>query len=180
MRSSILSRFVWGYVFFIALWMLLRLMFFDRIWWLALVNFVALYLFVPLLIFLPMVVWFRSLKAFLGLCFPLGIFIALYSPFFVPQFPVAALQNQCPITAMTYLFIGVACAYKVKYCRVRYEKLTHTLRICKRKAQATPTKICRGNSIVKLVIQASYLGIDFANERTKDLSKNKLYKLNVI
>lgn len=41
-----------GYAGFMMLWLLLRLVFFDTIWWLALLNTGALYLFLPLPILL--------------------------------------------------------------------------------------------------------------------------------
>ncbi|NJS17121.1 MAG: hypothetical protein HC787_10600, partial [Nostocaceae cyanobacterium CSU_2_110] len=82
--------------------MLLRIIFFDSLWWLALINTVALYIFVPLIIFLPFAVLLRRWRLFLGLCFPLGIFIGLYSSFFVPSLSAPISQNQQTIKAMTF------------------------------------------------------------------------------
>jgi vancomycin resistance protein VanJ len=45
---SLLAWLGWTYILLIALWLLLRLVFFDQLWWLALLNTVAEYLFVPL------------------------------------------------------------------------------------------------------------------------------------
>jgi vancomycin resistance protein VanJ len=100
--SFALSRFTWGYVFLFSVWMLLRLIFFDRLWWVGIINLVGLYLFVPLLVLLPLVLWCRQWRSLLGLGFPLGVFIAFYSPLFLPSFPVATSQHGRVITAMTF------------------------------------------------------------------------------
>jgi vancomycin resistance protein VanJ len=100
--SKFISFLIWGYVFLFSLWILLRLVFFDEFWWLALINTVALYIFVPLLIFLPIALWCRQWKLLTGLAFPLGVFIAFYSPFFLPAFPAPVPHNERSITAMTF------------------------------------------------------------------------------
>ncbi|MBF2018365.1 MAG: endonuclease/exonuclease/phosphatase family protein [Rivularia sp. T60_A2020_040] len=92
----------WVYLLLFSLWILLRIIFFDSLWWLALINTVALYIFVPLIIFLPLAVLLRRWRLFLGLCFPLGIFIGLYSSFFVPSLSAPISQNQQTIKAMTF------------------------------------------------------------------------------
>src|SRR5437867_2234950 len=43
-KRSMLSHLGWIYVALIALWLVLRAIFFDQIWWLALLNTFAIYL----------------------------------------------------------------------------------------------------------------------------------------
>ncbi|MBF2067197.1 MAG: endonuclease/exonuclease/phosphatase family protein [Calothrix sp. C42_A2020_038] len=99
--SALVSLIAWGYVILFTVWMVLRLLFFDRFWWLAVINTLALYLFVPLLLLLPLALLWRRWKAFLGLCFPLGVFIALYSPFFLPH-SVTVSPIEKTFTAMSF------------------------------------------------------------------------------
>lgn len=102
--STLVSLISWGYIIFFALWILLRLLFFDRFWWLALINTVALYIFVPLVLLLPLALLWRQWRVLLGLGFPLGVFIAFYGSLFLPQLPFTALpeRRQQQVTAMTF------------------------------------------------------------------------------
>ncbi len=97
-----ISFIIWGYVLLFSLWILLRLVFFDEFWWLALINTFAQYLFIPLLIFLPIALLCRQWKLLTGLAFPLGVFIAFYSPFFLPAFSTPVTHKGPSITAMTF------------------------------------------------------------------------------
>ncbi|MBV6628011.1 MAG: endonuclease/exonuclease/phosphatase family protein [Rivularia sp. (in: Bacteria)] len=97
-----ISRLAWIYVILFSLWILLRFLFFDSLWWLALINTVALYIFVPLIIFLPFALFSKRWSLLFGLCFPLGLFIGLYASLFVPSFPSPVSQNQQTIKAMTF------------------------------------------------------------------------------
>lgn len=107
---TLVSQISWGYVILFAVWILLRLVFFDSLWWLAILNTVALYIFVPLLLLLPLALLWRQWRVLLGLGFPLGVFIAFYGSLFLPQLPVVASSKpgQQEITAMTFnmLFIN--------------------------------------------------------------------------
>jgi endonuclease/exonuclease/phosphatase (EEP) superfamily protein YafD len=100
--STIFTRLIWGYISLFSLWILVRLVFFDRFWWLALINTVALYIFVPLLLFLPLAFFYRRWRCLLGLCFPLGVFLAFYGPLFFPSLPVALAQDSRQITVMSF------------------------------------------------------------------------------
>ena len=80
----------------------MRFLFFDSLWWLALINTVALYIFIPLILFLPLAVLCRYWRLFTALCFPLGLFIGLYSSFFLPSLSTPAPQNQPIVKAMTF------------------------------------------------------------------------------
>lgn len=100
--SKFISRLAWVYVIFFCLWILLRFRFFDTLWWLALINSLALYIFVPLIIFLPFALLFRKWRLLVGLGFPLGMFIGLYSSFFLPSLSTPVSQNQQTIKSMTF------------------------------------------------------------------------------
>ncbi len=100
--SKFFSNIAWLYVILFSVWILLRFLFFDSFWWLALINTVALYIFVPLIIFLPFALLCRYWRLFFALCFPLGLFIGLYSSFFLPSLSAPITQNQPTIKAMTF------------------------------------------------------------------------------
>ena len=99
----LIRRIGWGYVLLIALWLLLRLLLFDRLWWLALINSLAFYLFVPLVFILPAALWQRQSRLLLGLALPLLAFIALFGALFVPPAARPRPQAQGPtLTAMSF------------------------------------------------------------------------------
>ncbi|MCJ8281388.1 MAG: endonuclease/exonuclease/phosphatase family protein, partial [Rivularia sp. ALOHA_DT_140] len=100
--SKFISRLAWIYVILFSLWILLRFLFFDSLWVLALINTVALYIFVPLIIFLPFALFFKRWNLLFGLCFPLGLFIGLYSSFFISSLSTPISQNQQTIKVMTF------------------------------------------------------------------------------
>jgi endonuclease/exonuclease/phosphatase (EEP) superfamily protein YafD len=89
-----------AYVVLIALWLLLRLIWFDRLWWLALVNTFALALFLPLVLLLPLALWRRRRRLLVGLLLPLAAFGWLFGDLLLPQ---RALSPASPtITAMSF------------------------------------------------------------------------------
>lgn len=96
------SKIAWLYVILFSVWILLRFIFFDSLWWLALINTVTLYIFIPLILFLPLALLCRYWRLLFALCFPLGLFIGLYGSFFLPSFSTPASQNQPIIKAMTF------------------------------------------------------------------------------
>ncbi|MEO1431575.1 MAG: endonuclease/exonuclease/phosphatase family protein [Cyanobacteria bacterium J06633_8] len=96
------SKIAWLYVILFSLWILLRFLFFDSFWWLALINTVALYIFIPLIIFLPLALLCRYWRLLFALCFPLGLFIGLYASLFLPSLSTPATLNQPIIKAMTF------------------------------------------------------------------------------
>ena len=100
--SKFISRLAWIYNILFFLWILLRFLLFDSLWVLALINTVALYLFVPLIILLPFALFSKRWSLVFGLCFPLGLFIGLYSSFFLPSLPTPVSQNSQTIKVMTF------------------------------------------------------------------------------
>src|SRR5258708_22798426 len=76
---------VGAYALALALYLLLRLLFGDRFWWLAFANSLAYFLFLPLIILLPLTILVRQWRAVLVLL-PLAI-IGLFwiGPYFLPK-----------------------------------------------------------------------------------------------
>lgn len=91
----------WAYTLAIGLWLILRALFFDRFWWLALANTMAVYLFLPLALLIPLALWCRAWPTLLGLCLPLLAFVSFYGALFVRP-PAAADEGPGgQVTAMT-------------------------------------------------------------------------------
>jgi len=84
-KHFLLLRLCLVYALAIALWLLLRLMFFDRLWWLAMVNTLALYVFVPLPVLLLWGGWQRQGWALTLLSIPIVAGVLLYGSLFVPN-----------------------------------------------------------------------------------------------
>ncbi len=114
---SFFVRTILAYVGFILLWLLLRGMFHDSIWWLTLMNSYAVWLFVPIPIFVLILVVGRMRKrqfaqkrpfpqkrTLLPLLIPLLTFIFLYGHLFWPNGQVAGAEeeNGRLLTVMTY------------------------------------------------------------------------------
>jgi endonuclease/exonuclease/phosphatase (EEP) superfamily protein YafD len=96
-----LRRLGWLYVVLIALWLTLRAIFLDRIWWLALANSFAIYLFVPLPLLLPAALWCRRWALLLGLALLAAAFVALFGALLLPR-PGAPQPDASNITAMSF------------------------------------------------------------------------------
>lgn len=78
------ERITVGYVLLIAVWLALRLVFFDGLWWLALLNTFALALFLPLIILFPLALWRRRPWLLVGLAVPIAAFVWLFGNLFLP------------------------------------------------------------------------------------------------
>jgi hypothetical protein len=63
----------------ILIWFGLRVAFFHRFWWLALLNTLAFYLFLPLVVLLPLA-FGRRWSWLIGLTAPSAIFAILFGP----------------------------------------------------------------------------------------------------
>lgn len=97
---------VWGYIFFIGSWFVLRLLFFDTFWWLALLNTAAWWLFLPLLLLIPGTLIARWWPGVLGLCLPLGLFGTLFGALLVPSLPPQRSPSSSDIRVMTFNVLG--------------------------------------------------------------------------
>jgi vancomycin resistance protein VanJ len=101
-KRSLLAWLGWSYILLIALWLLLRLLFFDSLWWLALINTVAEYLFLPLPVLLAAGLWRRAWRLLLGLSLPAIAFGVLFGALFLPK-PAARLgAGERSFSAMTF------------------------------------------------------------------------------
>jgi len=85
----------------IALWLVLRAIFFDQIWWLALLNTFAIYLFVPLPLLLLAGLWRRHWALVIGLAIPTTAFFTLFGTLLLPK-PTTLQIHDATITAMTF------------------------------------------------------------------------------
>jgi vancomycin resistance protein VanJ len=102
-KRPFLHRALIIYSVLIALWLLLRLLFKDSLWWLALINSYVLWLFLPIPVLL-MAGWLsRQVKRpLLLLLFPIGVFIWLYGALFWPNSLQEGGENGRTLTAMSY------------------------------------------------------------------------------
>ncbi|GAB4371460.1 MAG: hypothetical protein Kow00121_13020 [Elainellaceae cyanobacterium] len=92
----------WCYIGLLILWFSLRLVFFDQIWWLALLNTIAFYLFVPLALLLPLSIWARQRYLILGLAIPTAMFIGLFGKLLLPSFLTPTLMPQQAFRMMSF------------------------------------------------------------------------------
>lgn len=88
-----------------ALWLLLRLIFFDRFWPLALVNTFAEYLFIPLPFLAALAFWQRRWRLLLPLLVPGAAFLFMFGELFLPSFPAPSVtqpQDRPTLIAMSF------------------------------------------------------------------------------
>lgn len=88
----------WGYVLFAGAWLGLRLLFFDRLWWVALINYIGIYWFIPLPILIAFALGLRYWRLLLGLVIPVLAFLGLYGAFFLPSLR----QGEETLTIMSF------------------------------------------------------------------------------
>lgn len=75
-RSKWLEQITTSYVLLVAAWLGLRLIWFDRLWWMALLNTFALALFLPLAVLLPLALWRQRWQLLVALALPTALFFA--------------------------------------------------------------------------------------------------------
>ncbi|HEY9697556.1 MAG TPA: endonuclease/exonuclease/phosphatase family protein [Trichocoleus sp.] len=92
----------WVYISLIISWFCLRLVFFDRFWWLALLNTLAFYLFLPLALFIPLSVWLRQRHLVIGLAIPIALFVGLFGNLLLPSFFSPTLTPQQAFKVMSF------------------------------------------------------------------------------
>jgi vancomycin resistance protein VanJ len=80
----------WAYGLLFLLWLVLRSIFFDRLWWLALINTAAFYWFLPMPVLLPLAAWQRCWRLVSLLSIILAVFLSWYGDQFVPARPSGA------------------------------------------------------------------------------------------
>ena len=87
-QSGIALAWIYGALF--LAWLGLRSLFFDRLWWLALLNAEAFYWFVPLLVLLPFAAWQRCWRLVSVMSIILAVFLSWYGDQFLPAWPQTA------------------------------------------------------------------------------------------
>ncbi len=92
----------WGYVAFISLWLMLRILWFDHPWWLGFLTYLAVYLFAPLPLILVVSLWKRRRGLFLGLTIPTIAFSIFYGVLFLPSLSSPAQGAGDSIKVMTF------------------------------------------------------------------------------
>ncbi|WP_155523522.1 endonuclease/exonuclease/phosphatase family protein [Nodosilinea nodulosa] len=100
--QHLVNRLGWLYLGLITVWFGLRLVFFDQLWWLALLNTAAFYLFVPLALLLPVSIWLRQRHLMIGLAIPIAIVVGLFSQVILPPFSRPELVPQSAFTVMSF------------------------------------------------------------------------------
>ncbi len=102
-KRSVLFWLIAAYVTFITLWLVVRVLFFDRFWPLALLNTVAEYLFLPLPVFLLLALGRRNWAALLSLAIPTAAFVVLFGELFLPRMAGPVESDDEPlITVMSF------------------------------------------------------------------------------
>jgi vancomycin resistance protein VanJ len=87
----------------VGIWFGLRLLVFDQIWWMLMVNSIAVYLFTPLPLLLALALWRRRMRVLLALGLPTLLFLLLFGMQFLPP----RLRSSVPhagreLTVMTF------------------------------------------------------------------------------
>lgn len=101
-QPSVLNSVSTIYVVFIILWVVARLLIFDRFWLLALLNTVAAYLFVPLPILLFSSIWKRNRVSLAELCIPSLLFVLMFGHLFWPPASNEIVEDNQVITLMSF------------------------------------------------------------------------------
>lgn len=97
------TKFVNIYVGFVVIWILERLLFFDKLWPFALLNTIAQYLFIPLPILLLITIWRQQWRALGKLTIPTIFFVILFGRLFLPPLPRTIQTGIQPaLTAMSF------------------------------------------------------------------------------
>ena len=130
---QILIVLLWTYIGLIWIWFALRLVFFDQIWWLSLLNTNAFYLLIPVIIFLPIAIKLRlkrkiSKYIIAGLILPGVLFIYFFGYLLIPpqvkskllaRENLSSIESQPQFRAMTF---------NVLFKNKNYSKIVETIR----------------------------------------------------
>jgi vancomycin resistance protein VanJ len=101
-KRFVLSWSVTAYVIFITGWLILRGVFFDQLWPLALLNTIAEYLFVLLPLLFVLVIYQRHWALLLGLSLPTLAFAILFGELFLPSLSSVENNHRQTITVMSF------------------------------------------------------------------------------
>ncbi len=99
---TVLLLLLWLYITLFLGWWGLQLWFGDTIWWLGLLNSFVPLLFVPLLVLIPLAPVVRHPLYQSGLLIPLGYFLLVYGPLFLPKVPPPHRTDPAPFSILTF------------------------------------------------------------------------------
>lgn len=115
------------YLFFLFVWLGLRLLWFDRLWWLALLNTGAFFLLLPLVLALPWCVWQRRWALLAGFGIPLAIALHWYLPLFIPALPFSPLRLSAPAAAQDGASLKLM-SFNVLWSNQDYDAIAQVIR----------------------------------------------------
>src|SRR5688572_23103645 len=93
---------LYTYILGIIVYLVLRLIFEDRFWWLSFINSFSFYLFLPMLIILPISIVLKQKRLSFFSLILLSIGILWTSSYFLPKFPRTAAQNDTTLRIVTF------------------------------------------------------------------------------
>ncbi|RUT01036.1 hypothetical protein DSM106972_070420 [Dulcicalothrix desertica PCC 7102] len=167
--STLVSRISWGYVILFAVWILLRLVFFDSLWWLAIIYIFVLYIFVPLLLLLPFALLWHQWRLLFGLGFPLGVFIAFYGSLFLPQLPRGAdetVQAEITVISFNMLFSNEFIKFAHEWYTRRANEVTYLRSLIQQRRLPTI-----------MLCDCNYVDTSQAYARTQEVMKDSFRKV---
>ncbi|MCP4356739.1 MAG: hypothetical protein GY796_01820 [Chloroflexi bacterium] len=95
-----------AYTLLIVVWLLLRIIFFDTYWPIAIVNTTAVYCFLPLPILLLATLFISKKRVAAGLFIPLIAFLIFWGALFLPQSASITERSQPTIKIMSFNILG--------------------------------------------------------------------------
>jgi vancomycin resistance protein VanJ len=125
---------LWIYIGSIWAWFVLRLVFFDRIWWLSLLNTNAFYLLIPVIVFLPIAIRLglkRKISKYIiaGLMLPGILFIYFFGYLLIPpqiKSKLIVKENSSSIDSSPTKF--KAMTFNLLFKNENHSKIAQTIR----------------------------------------------------
>lgn len=115
------------YASLLLVWLVLRSLFFDRFWWLALLNTSALFLYVPLLLAIPAILLGSKGRQRWGwlavLLIPGAIALHWYAPYFLPRFSASPPSTSIPLRQPLKVM-----SFNVLWDNTNYDQLAQSIR----------------------------------------------------
>jgi vancomycin resistance protein VanJ len=126
--------FAWIYIGLIWTWFGLRLVFFDRIWWLSLLNTNAFFLLIPAIVLLPLVPKLRLKNSIsniliIGLILPIILFIWFFGYLLLPpqlKSKLARQENSSSVNSSASKFRLMS--FNVLFSNKNYPKIIQSIR----------------------------------------------------
>jgi vancomycin resistance protein VanJ len=125
---------IWAYIGSIWIWLTVRLVFFDRIWWLSLLNTNAFYLLVPSLALLPLALKFGHRQEIFsliigGLTLPILLLVWFFGYLLVPPQVKSWLTTSSNSSAPKSSSVAFrAMSFNILFHNQKYSKITESIR----------------------------------------------------